>query len=428
LKKIKVEPVRGLRDVLPPESEVFRVLINKFVSVVRSYGYQEVIPPTIELFELFATKSGPEISKSMYVFKDKAGREVCLRPELTASVVRMYIKSLLAEVKPIKLFYIGNAFRYEEPQLGRYREFTQVGVELIGDDSIYSDIELFLILRDYYRSLGLKEYSIKINDVGILRGLFNLWGIDEDTQDLILHYMDKRLFDNATSLIRRNTNADLGLFNELTNIKTEEPEELIVKSFSINLPECISERIRRLYEVTSTIKKLGISKVLIDLSFARGLAYYTGLIFEVTVPNLNISIGGGGRYDKLVELYGGPPTPATGFALGVERTYLALKNLGLTENLLNDVKVMIISLVNDYVYVDKVASSLRNLNYITNVRFISKSKLGDLLGVASKKGYRYVIVIGEKEVNTGKVSIKDLLNKRQEDVEVDNIIKYFGGS
>jgi histidyl-tRNA synthetase len=426
--RIKVEPVRGLRDVLPPESEVFRVLVNKFVSVVRSYGYQEVIPPTIELFELFATKSGPEISRSMYVFKDKAGREVCLRPELTASVVRIYIRSLLAEVKPIKLFYVGNAFRYEEPQLGRYREFTQVGVELIGDDSIYSDIELFLILRDYYSSLGLKEYSIKINDVGILRGLFNLWGINEDTQDLILHYMDKGLFDNATSLIRNNTKADLGLFNELTSIKTEEPEDLIVKLSSINLPEGISERVRRLYEVTSIIKKLGINKVLIDLSFARGLAYYTGLIFEITVPNLNISIGGGGRYDKLVELYGGPPTPATGFALGVERTYLALKNLGLTENLLNDVKVMIISLVNDYVYVDKVATSLRSLNYITNVRFVSKGRLGDLLGVASRKGYRYVVVIGEKEVSTGKVSVKDLLNRRQEDVEVDNIVKYFGGS
>jgi histidyl-tRNA synthetase len=130
----------------------------------------------------------------------------------------------------------------------------------------------------------------------------------------------------------------------------------------------------------------------------------------------------------LVELYGGPPTPATGFALGVERTYLALKNLGLTENLLNDVKVMIISLVNDYVYVDKVATSLRNLNYITNVRFVSKGRLGDLLGVASRKGYRYVVVIGEKEVSTGKVSVKDLLNRRQEDVEVDNIVKYFGGS
>jgi histidyl-tRNA synthetase len=426
--RIKVEPVRGLRDVLPPESEIFRVLVNKFVSVVRSYGYQEVIPPTIELFELFATKSGPEISRSMYVFKDKAGREVCLRPELTASVVRIYIRSLLAEVKPIKLFYVGNAFRYEEPQLGRYREFTQVGVELIGDDSIYSDIELFLILRDYYRSLGLKEYLIKINDVGILRGLFNLWGINEDTQDLILHYMDKGLFDDATSLIRNNTKADLGLFNELTSIKTEEPEDLIVKSSSINLPEGISERVKRLYEVTSIIKKLGINKVLIDLSFARGLAYYTGLIFEITVPNLNISIGGGGRYDKLVELYGGPPTPATGFALGVERTYLALKNLGLTENLLNDVKVMIVSLVNDYVYVDKVATSLRSLNYITNVRFVSKGRLGDLLGVASRKGYRYVVVIGEKEVSTGKVSVKDLLNRRQEDVEVDNIVKYFGGS
>ncbi|MEM1982617.1 MAG: histidine--tRNA ligase [Sulfolobales archaeon] len=422
----KPEPVRGLRDILPPESESLRVIISKFVDVVRSYGYSEVIPPTIELFELFAAKSGPEISRSMYVFRDKAGREVCLRPELTASVVRMYIKSLLAEPKPVKLFYVGNAFRYEEPQLGRYREFYQMGVELIGDSSVYSDLELFLILRDYYKSLGLKEYSIKISDVGILRGLFTDWGINEDTQDLILHYMDKKLYDEALKILSKYDKADLKLFNEITKVRTEDPEEILEISKTLKLPDEVNERIRRLHEISSFMNSLNVGKFVIDLSFARGLAYYTGLIFEVAVPNLSISIGGGGRYDNLVELYGGPPTPSTGFALGVERTYLALKELGLTNSLSNDNKVMLISLVNDYVYVDRVASVLRYSGYVTNVRFTGKGKLGELIGLASRRGYKYVVLIGEKELKHLKVTVKNLITKWQGELDVMELPQRLG--
>lgn len=422
----KVEPVRGLRDVLPPESDFLRVITKKFVDVVRAYGYSEVIPPTIELFELFAAKSGPEISKSMYVFRDKGGREVCLRPELTASVVRMYIKSMLAEPKPVKLFYVGNAFRYEEPQLGRYREFYQMGVELIGDGSLYSDLELFLILRDYYRSLGLTEYSIKVNDVGILRGLFTAWGVSEDVQDLILHYMDKKMYNEAVEVLSKYGNADLNLFNEITNVRTEVPEEILEVSKSLRLPSGVEGMVRRLYEITSLMKSLNVGKFVIDLSFARGLAYYTGLIFEVTVPNLNISIGGGGRYDNLVELYGGPPTPSTGFALGVERTYLALKGLGLTDNLISDEKVMLISLVNDYSYVDKVASTLRDAGYITTVRYVSKGKLSDLVGFASKKGFKYVVLIGEKELIQSKVTVKNLITRWQGELNLSELPQSLG--
>ncbi|MEM1881111.1 MAG: histidine--tRNA ligase [Sulfolobales archaeon] len=417
----KVEPVRGFRDILPPESELMRIITKKFVDVVRSYGYSEVIPPTVELFELFATKSGPEISRSMYVFRDKAGREVCLRPKLTASVVRMYIRSMLAEPKPVKVFYVGNAFRYEEPQLGRYREFYQMGVELIGDSSLYSDLELFLILRDYYKSLGLSEYSIRINDVGILRTLFTLWGVGEEVQDLILHYMDKKLYDEAVKILRGYSSADLKLFDEVTKVRTENPEELLETTKTLGMPEGAISRIKKLYEITSLMKALNVGNVIIDLSFARGLAYYTGLIFEVIVPNLNVSIGGGGRYDNLVELYGGPPTPSTGFALGVERTYLALKNLGLTDKLSSFDKVMLISLIDDYVYVDIIASTLRNAGYATSVRFTSKGKLGDVLGLASKKGYKYVVLIGEKELKSSKVTVKNLITKWQGELDVSEL-------
>ncbi len=417
----RVEPVRGFRDVLPPESEFLRAVIERFIEVVNSYGYSEVIPPTVESFELFAVKSGPEISRSMYVFRDKAGREVCLRPELTASVVRMYIRSLLAEPKPIKLFYVGNAFRYEEPQLGRYREFYQMGVELIGDNSLYSDLELFLILRDYYRSLGLVEYTIKISDVGILRSLFTSWGVDEESQDLTLHYMDKKMYDKAAELISRYDKADLQLFNELTKVRTESPDELIDATKGLRIPDEVRERIKRLYDVVSLMNSLNVGRAVIDLSFARGLAYYTGLIFEVIVPNLNISIGGGGRYDNLAEMYGGPPTPSTGFALGVERTYLALKGLGLADKLVDDDKVMLISLIEDYTYVDKVASTLRGAGYPTNVRFTTKGKLGDVLGLASRKGYKYVVLIGEKELRQSKVTVKNLITKWQGELSLSEL-------
>jgi len=411
LVKLNIEPVRGMRDVIPPESKFVEILIRRFEDVARKYGYEPVIPPIIERFELFALKSGPEIRRSMYVFKDKAGREVCLRPEFTASIARIYLKHFLPKPKPIKLYYVGPAFRYEEPQLGRYREFIQVGVENIGDHSVYSDIELLLILRDYYRSIGLSGYTVRIGNVGVMRGLFTRWGIQEDVQDVILHLIDKRRIDDVQEILKRYADAELDVISYLMGVRTTDPDELEQVARKFSKYGDVMNEVARLSKLLKVTRAMGINTVA-DLGFARGLAYYTGFIFEVTVPSLNVSIGGGGRYDTLIKLYGGPQTPATGFSLGVERTYLALKaSDSLPE--VGERRVMLISLIDDYTYVDRVSEVLRSQGLAVNTRFTTLSKLGDALGVASRMMYDYVAIIGDKEFRSAKVTIKDLRKREQ---------------
>ncbi|MCD6428005.1 MAG: histidine--tRNA ligase [Desulfurococcales archaeon] len=416
---IQLEPVRGMRDILPPDSEGISVLIREFQHVAELYGYRYVIPPTIELFKLFAIKSGPEISKSMYVFSDKAGREVCLRPEFTASIARIYLKYFRAEPKPIKIYYVGSAFRYEEPQFARYREFIQAGVEYIGDSSIYSDLEQLLLLRDYYSRINLKDYTIKLGSVDILRTLLSSWGIPEKVQDEIIHYLDKKLVDEVYKILNEYPSADKSFIEELTSFRAEDSAKLIEFSKSMKFNGKIQEAVSRLAKILEAARKLGI-RAFVDLGFARGLAYYTGFIFEVITPYINVSIGGGGRYDTLISLYGGPKTPGTGFSIGIDRTYIALKQAGIKVG--GTVKrCMLIASIEDYSYIDRVASKLRSMGVVVDVRLAPIVKLGDLIGQASRKNYDYVVIIGDREYREGKLAVKNLSTKEQMVIEVDSL-------
>ncbi len=408
--RIGTEPVRGMRDILPPDSEEILWLEKVFTDVVRSYGYSAVITPTIELFRLFEVKSGPEIRRSMYVFKDKGGRVVCLRPEFTASIARIYLRALTPEPKPIKLYYVGPAFRYEEPQKGRFREFIQAGIEYIGSSSTYSDIETLLTVRDYYRAVGLKEYSVKMNSMSIYRSLFSLWGIPEDVQDQVIHYLDKGLLDDALRTIRGFKEADPELIRAFSGKVMRDPDELIDYGRELRLPEDLISELGRLAEIFRAVKDSGVPDAYVDLGFARGLAYYTGFIFEVKVPQLQFSIGGGGRYDTLISLYGGAETPSTGYSLGIDRLHLALKAQGwsLPERVR---KALLIALVRDYGFVDKVATELRLKGLTVDVRF--GGKLGDHLSYASRKGYDYAIILGSKELSTSSLTIRDLRGREQ---------------
>ncbi len=416
---IQLEPVRGMRDILPPDSEGISVLIHEFQHIAELYGYRYVIPPTIELFKLFAIKSGPEISKSMYVFSDKAGREVCLRPEFTASIARIYLKYFRAEPKPIKIYYVGSAFRYEEPQFARYREFIQAGVEYIGDSSIYSDLEQLLLLRDYYSRINLKDYTIKLGSVDILRTLLSSWGIPEKVQDEIIHYLDKKLVDEVYKILNEYPSADKSFIEELISFRAEDSVKLIEFSKSMKFNGKIQEAVNRLAKILEATRKLGI-RAFVDLGFARGLAYYTGFIFEVLTPYINVSIGGGGRYDTLLSLYGGPKTPGTGFSIGIDRTYIALKQAGIKVG--STVKrCMLIASIEDYSYIDKVASKLRSMGVVVDVRLAPIVKLGDLIGQASRKNYDYVVIIGDREYKESKITIKNLSTKEQVVIEVDSL-------
>ncbi len=416
--KIQVKPVRGMRDVLPPDSEELLWLGRTFSDVLRSYGYSAVILPTVELFKLFEVKSGPEISRSMYVFTDKGGRKVCLRPEFTAGVARLYLRSLMGKPKPIKLYYLGSAFRYEEPQRGRFREFIQAGVEYIGDSSIYSDTELLLTIRDYYRAVGLRDYSVKMNSVGIYRKMFTEWRIPEGTQDVIIHYLDKGELDAALKELQRFPKANTDVIRSLSGLRVNDPEKLFIIFRDLNLPSYVEDDIRRLSRLLKVASEVGVGKPYVDLGFARGLAYYTGFIFEIMTSHLKFSIGGGGRYDTLISLYGGPSTPSTGYSLGIDRLHLALKESGWSFTS-TPKKFLLLSLVDDVKYIDEASTKLRKAGLAVDVRF--GRKVSEILSYASREGFDYVGIVGEKELEEGVITIKNLKTRTQRKVGIDEL-------
>lgn len=420
--RVPLEPARGTRDILPPVSEYYQQIISRFSEVAELYGYRLAIIPTIEHFEIYEAKSGPGISKSMYVFQDKAGRAICLRPEFTASIVRAYLRHLTAKPKPIKLYYYGQVFRYEEPQLGRYREFYQVGVEYIGEPRLYADIELFQLIRDFYRAIGLSSYAFRLNDISIARGLLARWGVPEETQDEVLHLVDKGEVGKALELVRGYAGPESSLLESLLGVRAESPEELRSEVGRLGLPqELVSTGVSRLLELFEALLRLGL-RAYVDFRLVRGLAYYTGTIFEVSVPSFGFSIGGGGRYDTLSRILGGAEVPAVGFSLGVERTVLALESEGALENLAKPrSRAMLISLVEDVVFVDRVASRLREKGVVVDVRYSQKRKLSDLVGQASRAGYDYVAIVGEAELRDGKVTVKCLRTGTQRTVDVDSL-------
>jgi len=420
--KVPLEPARGTRDILPPFSEYYQQIILKFSELAELYGYRLAIVPTIEHFEVYEAKSGPGISKSMYVFQDKAGRTVCLRPEFTASIVRAYLKHLTAKPKPIKLYYYGQVFRYDEPQFGRYREFYQVGAEFIGEPRVYADIELFQLIRDFYRTIGLSNYVFRINDISIIRGLLVKWGVPEDYQDEVLHLIDKGEIDRALGLVSGFTESGTSVLRNLLETKALTPDELKSELSKLELPrDAVYSGVSRLLELFEALLSLGI-KAYVDFRLVRGLAYYTGTIFEVTVPNFNLSIGGGGRYDTLSKVLGGIGVPATGFSLGVERTILALESEKALENLARPrPRVMLISLVSNVAYVDEVSRKLRESMFIVDVRYSSKHKLSDLLSQAVKAEYDYVAIVGESEMMSRSVTVKHLKSETQKTISADSL-------
>jgi len=424
--KLSLEPLRGMRDILPPESELLVWLCNRFREVARSYGYREVIAPTVERFELFALKSGEEIRRSMYVFKDKAGREVALRPELTPSVIRIYLRSLRAHPKPVRLFYVANVFRYDEPQFGRYREFTQGGVEIIGGASRYYDLELIALLKDYYSEIGLKNYRFKIGHMGHMRALARRAGLDESEEERFLHLIDKRMFDEAKKMLSRGGSVEVEVLERFISLESVDPAKLRMLSEEIReigLNE-VSEHLRELADFAEELSSLNVN-YFVDLGFARGLAYYTGFIFEVVVPGMNISIAGGGRYDGLTATYGGPPEASTGFAIGIERTLIALKSQR-GEELGNVVeprgRVLVIALSPQLLGLAyRTAQRLRRQGFAALLEVSEPRKISRWLSYAEKVGVRYVVIAGPREAERGSVVVRDLVKWRQDEIPLDSI-------
>jgi len=413
---LRFEPPKGFDDLLPEEYAVKQRIIDVIREVYRLYGYEEVETPTLEYYELFEAKSGEEIRHRMFVFTDPHGRRLVLRPEVTASIARMVASELSKRPMPLRLGYIADCYRYDEPQWGRRRRFWQGGFELFGSSDPSSDVEIILASRDVFNKLNIKDFIFKIGHVGVMRGL--LGNVDQKTQDLFLSLIDRKRVDEAFRLIE----------NSLTEKEVESLKKLIAMKGGIETVRQATDILasweksaKNLENLLSIIELLSEAdpeiRYVVDLGFARGLEYYTGFIFEQLISGEELSFNGGGRYDGLVELFGGSRTPAVGCSIGISRllTYLTEKQ-GMS--VMKHVTTALV-VVGDKAlgYGIKAADYLRR-NGVPVFVDVSRKRLSDFLEFAATRGFSYVVIVGEREMESGKITVRNLIDRKQESMEL----------
>jgi histidyl-tRNA synthetase len=414
---MKIEKPRGTRDFSIEEMEERDYVENTVAGVFKAYGYGKIKTPTFEHMDLFSLKSGDEISTHMYAFEDKKGRKMCLRPEETASVCRMFSETLRTLPKPLKLYYFDSMFRYEEPQKGRYREFWQLGLELIGPKGPESDAEVISVAYDSLKKLDCAS-RLEIGHLGIVKGLLADKNVPEEIQRKAISCIDK----NDAEGLRKITSEQM-LFDL---IALKGGKEIIAKAEeTLKDSKKASASLIELKEILAYLDVLGVEYTL-NLGVARGLEYYTGMVFEIRVPDLGAQsqICGGGRYDNLIELFSGMSVPAVGFAFGFDRVTEALamqgkKKTGKKQNIIvapasPDMKKEAM----------KIASGLRKTHCVEYD--LMDRKLGKILEYAGEKGASYVVIVGRKDHSEGMVTVRNMASGEQKTVKIGEITEELG--
>jgi histidyl-tRNA synthetase len=421
-----VKRPRGTRDFLFKDMKERKSVENTMKRIFETYGYNEIKTPIFEELSLFTTKSGEGIKDQIYHFQDKGGRDLALRPELTAPVARMYIKELQKTPKPVKMYYFGSCFRYERPQAGRFRQFWQFGCELIGGKSPGSEAEVISMAAHCLEELGLEDYEIHIGNLGILRNILNDANIIGEMQDQVMAVIDKGEVEELRTLLESIEVDDNSkeLLLKLINMKGDSSILPEVES----LINCSEHACNALFELENLLKSLeafGFSNYTVNLGIARGLDYYTGTVFEIYVHGLGAQkqISGGGTYN-LIEVFGGEKVESTGFAFGFDRVMEALKKQDTIIETEPTIKVFVAPISIDLkLKAYEIAQKLRKNNIGTEVDLVGK-KLKKILSYADSNQINYVVILGSREFEEGMVTVKDMNSGEQETIEISDIESY----
>lgn len=408
---------RGTNDILPGEVEKWQFLEAQIRKICHDYGYKEIRMPIFEHTELFLRGVGDStdiVEKEMYTFFDRGNRSITLRPEGTAPAVRAYLENkLYAGPQPVKLFYIGPMFRYDRPQAGRFRQFHQFGIEVFGSHDPAVDAEVMAMSMDFYGRLGLEDLELHLNSVGcpdcrpVLR---------QELQEFYRPHQG-RLCKNCLQRFDKNP------------LRLLDCKESNCREIGAGAPDtinCLCQECSSHFDlVKKNLDMLGISYVL-NRRLVRGLDYYTHTAFEIMAPEIGAqsSIGGGGRYNRLIETCGGPPAPGIGFALGMERIIMAMDRQGYNVPVVTGVEV--------YVVTAGEIASLEAVKLLKRLRTAGISADKDYMGrslkaqmkFAGKSGARYSLILGEEEINKGVVVIRDMNSGEQEPVASGSIIDH----
>ena len=408
---------KGTRDILPEEIYRWQKAERTFADVCHSYGYEEIRIPTFEQTDLFLRGVGDTtdvVQKEMYTFDDKGGRSITLRPEGTAGVARSFIENGMTSLaNPVRMFYNITAFRYENVQKGRYREFHQFGLEAFGSEGPAIDVEIISIVNVYFKKMGLSHIALHINSIGCpkCRAAYN-----EILKDHFRPHMDTMCEDCKNRFER----------NPLRMIDCKvDAEKDIVKNAPRLIDHLCDECKAHFEGVKAGLEAIGIEYT-IDPNIVRGLDYYTRTVFEFVSENVGTqgTICGGGRYDGLVESVGGPHVPGIGFAMGVERFLMEVEAQEVPLDKPDYVKIYFASMSDDAKkFIGKTCYDLR-LNGVGCEQDLMGRAFRAQMKYAGKAGIPYMAVIGDDELASGKIKIKKMEDGSEVEVETADLVTY----
>ena len=439
-----IQRPRGTRDFLPEETRKRSLAQKAMQEILERWGYQEIATPTFEHLELFTEKSGASVLEEIYVFQDKGGRDLALRPELTAPVMRLYVSELQNSPKPIRLCYFGNCFRYERPQKGRFREFWQLGAELIGGARPDSEAEAIALADRLIRSAGIKG-DIHLGYLGLIRAI--LERIEGDKRAAAMRMIDKKERALLAELLEDQDQGDLGLL-ELIDLKGNaaldkaqeiagelgsiEPQKAAAGSMkekadpkpnmqaegrgSARTGRAVSSQLRldEFQETVDLLEAYGVD-FQIDFEIVRGLDYYSGTVFEIYAEGLGAQsqICGGGTYE-LASLFGGKEISSTGFGLGFDRIMEVAQ-------IKEERKTPVFLIYSPDVKSDAARIAVYLRGSAPTVLDVMGRSMKAQLKAASGAGARYAVIVGKEELDSGRLILRDMSSGEQETLALEEI-------
>lgn len=407
-----IQSVRGTKDLLPGDIEKWQYLEQTVRDITRKYGYHEIRTPIFEKTEVFSRSIGENtdiVNKEMYTFTDKGGESITLRPEQTAALVRSVIQNNLThDVSTLRLWYFGSFFRYERPQKGRLRQFNQFGVECIASAYPEADVEIILLANHFIQKIGIKDFVLQINSLG-----------NDNSREIYRTELVKYLnLHKANLSFDSQSRLDS---NPLRVLDSKDMNDQKIVSEAPVISEYLDDESRAHYDrVINLLDKSGVKYVL-EPRLVRGLDYYCHTVFEFRSSALGAqdAFGGGGRYDGLFEQLGGKPTPAVGFAMGVERLILILEAIQSAKEATNDCDIYVIC-PNETMFDNAllISEQMRNLNYKVFIDLQRRSFKAQMRE-ADKLKAKFCIILGESEHSRNAVIIKNMTTGEQAEIKIE---------
>ena len=415
---MEITSIKGFRDILPEETGVWQRVEAEARSVFEAFGFQEIKTPILEKTELFSRGIGQEtdiVSKEMYSFEDVKGRSMTMRPEATASVTRAYIQHRPYRKYPIqKLYSIGPMFRHERPQKGRFRQFHQINAELFGDPGSKSDADIIVMAMHLFDSVGLDDLTLNLNSLGCpeCRPMF---------KEQLKAYLEDKTSSLCSNCERRAVTNPLRVFD----CKVESCKEAVKGAPAIS--EYLCRTCQEHFESLQDYLNGSDIRFVLNSRLVRGLDYYNRTTFEIQTEHLGAqnAVAGGGRYDGLVKLLGGPDHPATGFAVGMERVVALLTDKQTPVTKKPDLFIAALGESADRASF-KWVEALRKTGIWVELDYASKG-LKSQMKKAGRLGVRKVLIVGDDELDSGRGILRDMLTKEHVEVDLKEIVEIIKG-